>query len=165
MLQDAFASVGSHAASDRRKPLRRGPRPEGRNGSLNDLARVGPICGADSRSRSQTGCSICTLQLRSYAAASLWARESEMVAWLNPRREPAGWMRAEPDAPIHDVGVDAFSEARRREREAKSRAEGKNWARIALAVVQRTAKGLGLGAATRMATEAGVVTNGAGAAS
>src|SRR5271165_1100371 len=95
----------------------------------------------------------------------LWARESEMLAWLNHRRETAGRLRAESDALIHDVGVDAFSEARRRQRETKSRAEGKNWARVAIAVVQRTSKGFGLGAATRMATEAGVVTIGEGAPS
>ncbi len=63
------------------------------------------------------------------------------------------------------VGVDAYPEARRSEREAKSRVEGKTWARVALAVAQKTSKNLGLGAAIQKAAEADVVRSREGAPS
>ena len=48
----------------------------------------------------------------------------------------------------------AYAEARRPEREAKSKAEAQNWDRVALAIAHKTCKRVGLDTATRMASEA-----------
>jgi hypothetical protein len=45
---------------------------------------------------------------------------------------------------MREYAVRAYAEARRREREAKSKAEAQNWSRVALLVAERTCKRVGL---------------------
>ena len=46
-----------------------------------------------------------------------------MLGWLRRRRERTAWVEAEAEALSRELGVEAYSEARRREREANSIAE------------------------------------------
>ncbi len=77
-----------------------------------------------------------------------------MFAWIAKRREAAE--RAEKDAIglIAERGVDAYGEARRRERECQGAEEVTRWHRAAVAIAKRTGKRIGLDTATRMATDA-----------
>ena len=61
---------------------------------------------------------------------------------------------AEAEALIRDLGDRAYSEARRREREASSDEIARDWSRVALAVARKTGKRVGLDTATRMAMDA-----------
>ena len=53
-----------------------------------------------------------------------------------------------------ELGVEAYSEARRREREANSIAEARQYNRVALAIAGRTCNAVGVGAGARMASDA-----------
>jgi hypothetical protein len=82
------------------------------------------------------------------------AKRSEMLPWLRRRRERLKRIEAEADALILDLGVEAYGEARRRERAARSDATAREWNRVALAVVRKTSERLGLDTATRIAMDA-----------
>ena len=77
-----------------------------------------------------------------------------MVSWLARRRARIARIDTEAEALIRGFGDRAYSEARRREREASSEAIVKDWSRVALAVAGKTGKRVGLDTATRMATDA-----------
>ena len=77
-----------------------------------------------------------------------------MLSWLRRRREQAERIEAEADALISDLGDGAYSEARRRAREASSDEMEREWSRVALAVARKTGRQVGLDTATRMATDA-----------
>jgi hypothetical protein len=77
-----------------------------------------------------------------------------MLSWLRRRRDRAERTEAEADALISEVGDGAYSEARRRAREASSDEMEREWSRIALAVARKTGKPVGLDTSTRMAAEA-----------
>ena len=62
-------------------------------------------------------------------------------------------MGAEAAALISDLGDGAYSEARRRAREASSDEMEREWSRVALAVARKTGRQVGLDTATRMAAE------------
>jgi hypothetical protein len=57
---------------------------------------------------------------------------------------------AEAEALINYFGVEAYCEARRRERGASSEAIARDWGRVARAVARKTKRRTGLDAATRM---------------
>ena len=77
-----------------------------------------------------------------------------MLSWLRRRRDQAERIEAEADALISDLGDGAYSEARRRAREASSDEMEREWSRVALAIARKTGKHVGLDTATRMAMEA-----------
>ena len=60
---------------------------------------------------------------------------------------------------INDFGVDAYGEARRREHEASSDAMAKDWGQIALAVVRKMSKRIGVDPSTRVAMNAILVSD------
>ncbi len=82
------------------------------------------------------------------------AKGSELLSWLRRRRWMAQRIEAEAEALINERGVDAYREARRRERESKSKVEAKYWTRVALLVAQ---KRLGRDIETRTKTSADLV--------
>ena len=61
---------------------------------------------------------------------------------------------AEAEALIGYFGVEAYCEARRRERGASSEAIARDWGRVARAVARKTKRRIGLDAATRMGMHA-----------
>ena len=77
-----------------------------------------------------------------------------MLRWLRRRRERLERIEAEADALILNLGVEAYAEARRRQREASSDAMAREWNRVALAVARKTSKRAGLDTTTRMAMDA-----------
>ena len=76
-----------------------------------------------------------------------------MLSWLRRRRDQAERIGAEAAALISDLGDGAYSEARRRAREASSDEMEREWSRVALAVARKTGRKVGLDTATRMAAE------------
>jgi hypothetical protein len=82
------------------------------------------------------------------------AKRSEVLWWLRRGRERAKWIEAEAEALVRDVGVNAYAEARRLEREANSIKEARDCNRIALATARRTYKAVGIDAASRIASDA-----------
>ena len=60
-------------------------------------------------------------------------------------------LEAEADAPIQNLGVGAYEEARRQEREANDLAMMWYWSAVALAVVRKMSNSVGFDPATRMA--------------
>ena len=77
-----------------------------------------------------------------------------MLSWLRRRREQAERIEAEAEALISDLGDGAYSEARRRAREASSDEMEREWSRVALAVARKTGRKVGLDTATRMVKDA-----------
>ena len=77
-----------------------------------------------------------------------------MLSWLRRRREQAERIEAEADALISNLGDGAYSEARRRAREASSDEMEREWSRVALAVARKTGRPVGLDTATRMVMDA-----------
>ena len=73
-----------------------------------------------------------------------------MLSWLRRRRESAGRIEAKASDLVRGFGVDAYSEARLRERHADGLAERKQWSAVALAIARMTGKRVGLDTATRM---------------
>ena len=69
-------------------------------------------------------------------------------------RETSKRIEADAEEIMRACGVQAYAEARRREREAKTREEAKNWSRVASAIAQKTSKRVGLDDATMMAADA-----------
>jgi hypothetical protein len=55
---------------------------------------------------------------------------------------------------MREYPVRAYAEARRREREAKSKTEAQNWSRVTLAIAHKTCRRVGLDTVTRMASDA-----------
>lgn len=82
-----------------------------------------------------------------------------MPFWLRRRGETAERIGAVAEALIIDHGLDAYREARRMEREAKSEVEAKNWDLVALAVARKTGKRVGFDTATRMTIDVAYSTN------
>ena len=76
-----------------------------------------------------------------------------MLSWLRRRRDQAERIGAEAAALISDLGDGAYSEARRRAREASSDETEREWNRVALAIARKTGRQVGLDTATRMAAE------------
>ena len=79
-----------------------------------------------------------------------------MLGWLRRRRAAKRLALADADALIRDEGINAYSEARRRERDVVlpdgSTHAGRSpdhWRRVALVVANRTGHRVGLDAATR----------------
>jgi hypothetical protein len=83
-----------------------------------------------------------------------------MLSWLRRQRDKIERIEAEADALIHDLGVGAYSAARRREHEASSEAMARHWRRVALAVARKTGRRVGLDTSTRMATDANLTSEG-----
>lgn len=77
-----------------------------------------------------------------------------MLSWLHRRRERAKWIEAEAAALIRDLGVMAYAEARRNEREANTIKAARDWNRIALAIARNTSGRVGFDSASRMAADA-----------
>jgi hypothetical protein len=77
-----------------------------------------------------------------------------MLSWLRRRRDQAERIEAEAEALISDLGDGAYSEARRRAREASSDEMEREWSRVALAVARKTGRKVGLDTATRMVKDA-----------
>ena len=84
-----------------------------------------------------------------------------MFGWLRRRRAAERLAQADADALIHDEGINAYSEARRRERDVVlpdgSTHAGRppeHWRRVALIVAKRTGHRVGLDSATRYLEDA-----------
>lgn len=77
-----------------------------------------------------------------------------MLGWLRHRRETAERIEAEAETVMRAYAVRACAEARRREREAKTKEEAQNWSRVALVIAHKTGKRVGLDTASRMAADA-----------
>ena len=77
-----------------------------------------------------------------------------MLGWLRRRRAWAAWIDAEAEALIRHLGIEAYSDARRREREANSIKEAREWNRVALAIARKTCRRVGFDTSTRMASDA-----------
>lgn len=77
-----------------------------------------------------------------------------MLSWVRRRRERAERIEAEADALISALGDGAYSEARRRAREASSDEMEREWKGVALAIARKAGRRIGLDAATRMAMDA-----------
>jgi hypothetical protein len=80
-----------------------------------------------------------------------------MLQWLRRRREAHRLAQADADALIRDHGVDAYIEARRRERDVvlldgttHAGRTPEHWRCVALVVAKMTGKRVGLDTATRM---------------
>ncbi len=73
---------------------------------------------------------------------------------LRSRREPTAWIRAEANKLVGDFGLDAYFEARRREREANDLEAARFWSRVALILAKATDKRLNSDARIRMAVDA-----------
>ena len=80
---------------------------------------------------------------------------SAILSWLRRRRERAERIDAKATALVRAFGVDAYSEARQRERQADGKATAREWGRVALAVARKTSKRVGLDTATQMARNVG----------
>jgi hypothetical protein len=61
-----------------------------------------------------------------------------MLSWVRRQRDKIERIEAEADTLIHNLGVGAYSAARRRAHEAGSEAMARDWRRIALAVAHKT---------------------------
>jgi hypothetical protein len=67
------------------------------------------------------------------------ALDPDLSTWRAYRqREQAARIEEEADVMIHDFGVDAYSEARRRELEATAEARARHWTLVALAIARKT---------------------------
>jgi hypothetical protein len=77
-----------------------------------------------------------------------------MISWLRQRSERTGRIRAETDLLVSELGEGAYSEARKRQREADSSSMLQRWSGVAKAIAKRTGKRVGLDTATHMAKEA-----------
>jgi hypothetical protein len=77
-----------------------------------------------------------------------------MKSWLVRRRARIERTDAEAKALICGFGNEAYSEARRREREANSDEIAKNWTRVALAVAQKLRRRADVDPSTRIAMNA-----------
>jgi hypothetical protein len=77
-----------------------------------------------------------------------------MLSWLLNRSARIKHIEAQADTLIRELGVRAYSEARRRQREAVSPSMSLEWSRIARVVAKRTGKRIGLDTGTRMAAAA-----------
>ncbi len=89
-----------------------------------------------------------------YAGVRAVGKGAEMFRWLRRRRETSKRIEADAEEIMRACGIQAYAEARRREREAKTREEAKNWSRVASAIAQKTSKRVGLDDATMMAADA-----------
>jgi len=74
-----------------------------------------------------------------------------MLPWLRRRWTRIGRVEAEAEALIRDLGLDAYSEARRRERAAGEEGTAEDWRRVALAIARMTGKRIGFDTSSRMA--------------
>jgi hypothetical protein len=77
-----------------------------------------------------------------------------MLSWLRRRRERAEGIAAKANAPIRAFGVDDYSEARQRARQAGSVATAQEWRHVALAIARKAGGRIGLDTSTRMAINA-----------
>ena len=77
-----------------------------------------------------------------------------MQSWLVRRRARIERADAEAEALICDFGDEAYSEARHREREARSDEIAKNWTRVALAVAYKMGRRADIDPSTRNAMNA-----------
>ena len=77
-----------------------------------------------------------------------------MLFWLPRRRAGIEKIDAEADAMVHDLGVAAYGEARRREHEASSDATARYWSRVALAVARMIGRHIDVDTLTRIAMNA-----------
>ena len=69
-------------------------------------------------------------------------RFAEMVDRMicRSRKDEKAWIEAEANRLVSDFGLDAYSEARRRERDANDLETARLWTRVALALAKRTDK-------------------------
>jgi hypothetical protein len=77
-----------------------------------------------------------------------------MLSWFARRRARIVRIEGEAEALIRNLGDRAYSEARRREREASSDEIAKDWGRVVLAVARKSRKQVGLDTATQMVRDA-----------
>jgi hypothetical protein len=82
-----------------------------------------------------------------------------MLSWVRRQRDKIERIESEADALIHNLGVGAYSAARRREHDANSEAMARHWRRVALPVARKTGRRVGLDASTRIATDASLTTD------
>ena len=70
-----------------------------------------------------------------------------MLSWLMIRRGRSALIASEADMLIRDLGVEAYAEARRRERDANDFATARFWSRTASAIAGKIGEQIGLDAA------------------
>ena len=78
----------------------------------------------------------------------------QIFSWLRRRRERTRRIAADADMLIHDLGPDAYAEARLMQRKATSADERRRWRDTALAIARKTDKRIGHDTATRMSPDA-----------
>jgi ribosomal protein L39E len=83
-----------------------------------------------------------------------------MLSWVRRQRHKIERIEAEADALIQNLGLGAYSAARRREHDASSEPVARHWRRVALAIARKTGRRVGLDTSTRMATEADLTAKG-----
>jgi hypothetical protein len=83
-----------------------------------------------------------------------------MLSWVRRQRDKIERIEAEADALIHNLGVGAYSAARRREHEADSEEMARHWRSVALAVARKTGRRVGLDTSTRMARDSDLTAEG-----
>ncbi len=82
------------------------------------------------------------------------AMRDQILSWLRRRRERARRIEADAGMLVRELGSEAYAEARRVQRRAKSFEERHHWRDVALVVARKTSKRVGLDTATRMSLDA-----------
>lgn len=77
-----------------------------------------------------------------------------MVWWLQHGRQKAQQIEAEADTLMSGFGLEAYAQARQRERDAKDHGEAGYWNSVAITIARKTCESLGLGVGSRLAPEA-----------
>ena len=77
-----------------------------------------------------------------------------MLSWLRRRHLSVERVDAEAEALIRDLGLDAYSEACRRERAAEDEVTAEEWRRVAFAIARTAGKRIGFDTSSRMAMNA-----------
>ena len=83
-----------------------------------------------------------------------------MLSWIRRQRDKIERIDVEADALIHNLGVGAYSAARRRAHEATTEAMARHWRRVALAIARKTGRRVGLDTSTRTVTDADLTAEG-----
>ncbi len=91
---------------------------------------------------------------RSQRRATEYCEDPGMVWWLGRERQKTQQIEAEADALIAGLGLEAYAEARQRERDANDLGEARFWDRVAVAIARKTCERLGIDTETRLAPAA-----------
>jgi hypothetical protein len=79
-----------------------------------------------------------------------------MVWWLQRRRQRTQQIEAEADTLLSGFGLEAYAEARQRERHANDLGEARFWDRVATVIARKMCDRLGIDTETRLAPAASV---------